>query len=61
MSDRPVCPECSGYGIIRIFYKKVDWYKTNRKDDGKRYYMDAWQDKPCPRCQVRDVAKGGNK
>lgn len=45
-----ICDTCGGHGIIRTMYKTIDWYKTRRKDDGKRYYMWAWDDKPCPEC-----------
>ncbi len=55
MSDRR-CKQCGGWGIVREFYNKIDWYETRRKDDGTFYYMVAWRDQPCPECQNGDAS-----
>lgn len=50
--DGTVACICGGWGIVREFYKTIDWYKTRRKNNGTFYYMDAWRDKPCLECQT---------
>lgn len=45
------CDTCGGRGIVRTFYRTIDWYRTRSEKDGEFYYMDAWDDKSCPKCQ----------